>query len=85
MSDDDARRADADFLDHGSKDALAFGDRGGPRGFVKPGQEALQVFGELEVGLLVDELGGQGLQLVVQVLPSGAQGRHPLAQLLQGD
>jgi hypothetical protein len=81
VPDGDLSGADADFLDHRAQDALTFGDRRGLGALVQPGEEALQVVGELEVGLL----GGQGLQLGVQVLPLRAQRRHPCAQLVPRD
>ncbi|MDX3762508.1 hypothetical protein ACWDBO_45735 [Streptomyces mirabilis] len=68
MPDGELVGADTDFLDHRAQDALTFEDRGGPGALTQPGQEALQVLGEPEVGLLVDELGGQGVRLAVQVL-----------------
>ena len=85
MPDGDPVGADADFLDHRAQDALTFEDRCGPGALAQPSEEPFQVVGEPEVGLLVNELGGQGLQLAVQVLALRPQRGDPLAQLVPCD
>nr|WP_037600050.1 hypothetical protein [Streptacidiphilus rugosus] len=76
---------DADFLDDGSQDALPVADRRGARVLAQTRQEALQVLGELEVGLLVDELRGQSVEPALDLLASGAEFRHAVAQFLEGN
>jgi hypothetical protein len=83
VADHHALGADEDLLDEQAEHALALGDRGGVGLAAQACQEALQGLGELEVGLLVDQFGLQGVELGVQGLLLGAQGRHALAQLGQ--
>ncbi|MER6112572.1 hypothetical protein [Streptomyces hirsutus] len=85
MPERDPAGADPDFLDHRAQDALAFDHGDGPGALAQSCQEALQVVGEFEVGLLVDELGGEGFQLAVQVLALGPQCGDPFAELVPRD
>src|ERR1017187_5187885 len=49
------------------------------------GEESFQVIGEFEAGLLIGELGVQGIELTAQVSLAGPQVRHPGPQLIDGD
>ncbi|MET7727671.1 hypothetical protein, partial [Streptomyces mirabilis] len=66
MLDGDPVGANPDFFDHRAQDALSVEDRAGPGALAQPRQEPFQVLGEFEVGLLVDELGGQCVQLPLE-------------------
>ena len=77
--------SDEDVLDDGAQDALAVFDGGGGRVMPEPGEEALEVAGELEVGVAVGGLGVEGGDLVLQAGLAGAQGRHAGAELVDGD
>ena len=79
VADEDAVGADEDVLDEQTQHALLLGDGGGGGVGAKPGEEALKAGGELEVGLAVDELGGQGVELAAQAGLAGAQLGHSFA------
>ena len=85
VADEDAFGADEDVLDEQAQDALLLGDGGGCGVAAEPGEEVLQTGGELEVGLPVDELVGQGGELAAQAGLAGAQLGGALAQLVEGD
>src|SRR3954470_375481 len=72
VADEDAFGADEDVLDEQAQDALLLGDGGGGGVAAEPGEEVLQAGGELEVGLAVDELVGQGGELTAQAGLAGA-------------
>ena len=85
VADGDLLGADEDVLDDGAQDALAVLDGGGGGAAAEPGEEALEVAGELEVGVAVGGLGVEGGDLVLQAGLEGAQGRHAGAELVDGD
>ena len=66
--------SDEDVLDDGAQDALAVLGGGGGRAAAEPGEEALEVAGELEVGVAVGGLGVEGGDLVLQAGLPGAEG-----------
>ena len=63
MADDHTVGADEDLLDQQPQHPLTLGDRGGRGAVAQPAEEALQVLGELEGGLLVDQLGLERVEL----------------------
>jgi retron-type reverse transcriptase len=73
------------LLDQQPQHPLALGDRGGRGGMAQPAEEALQVLGELEGGLLVDQLRLERVELGGQGVLFGAQGGHAAAQLVQAE
>src|ERR1039458_2114876 len=77
-----AGSADWDAVADG--DLLAADDGGGGGGAVQLGEEAFQVVGELEVGVPVGCLCVEGVDLPAQAGFSGAQVRHAIAQLVDG-
>src|SRR5674476_1126251 len=77
--------ADEDVFDEQPQDPLALGHASGGSLVAQPGQEVLEVVGELEVDLTVGELGVQGVELVAQAGLAGPQLGHAGAQLVQGD
>jgi hypothetical protein len=77
VPDGDLLRADKDVFDEEPQDALALWDTGATGAGSQLGEESFQVVGELEVGLLVGELGVQGIELATQVSLAGTQVRHP--------
>ena len=85
VADGDLLGADEDVLDDGAQDALAVLDDGGGGAAAEPGEEALNVAGELEVGVAVGGVGVEGGDLVLQAGLAGAQGRHAGAELVDGD
>ena len=85
VPDGDLLRADEDVFDEEPQDALAFWDAGAAGAGSQLGEESFQVIGEFEVGLLVGELGVQGVELAAQVRLAGSQVRHPRSQLVDGD
>jgi hypothetical protein len=85
VADEDAFRADEDVLDEQAQDALLFGDGGGGGVVAEAGEEVLEAGGELEVGLAVDELVGQGVELAAQAGLAGTQLGGAFAQLVEGD
>ena len=76
--------SDEDVLDDGVQDALAVPGGGGGGVLPEPGEEALEVAGEPEVGVAVRGLGVEGGDLVLQPGLAGAQGRHAGAELVDG-
>ncbi len=63
VADDDPLGSDEDFFDHAPQYLLASFDSGSVGRVAQPAEEALQVLGELEVGVSVEELSfkrGQG-------------------------
>ena len=62
VPDGDFLRADEDVFDEEPQDALAFWDAGAAGAGPQLGEESFEVIGEFEVGLLVGELGVQGLR-----------------------
>src|SRR6266566_3568903 len=85
VPDGDLPGAGEDVLDQQPQHPLAFFDGGGSGVAAQRGEEALQVVGELEVGITVSGLGVEGAGLAAQVLLAGAQVGHPGAQLIDGD
>jgi hypothetical protein len=85
VPDGDLLGSDEDVLDEQPQDALLLGDGGHGGVFAELGEEVLQAGGELEVGLAVDELVGQGGELAAQAGLAGAQLGGALAQLVEGD
>ena len=85
VADGDLLGADEDVLDEQPQDALAVFGGGGGGVAAELGEEALEVVGELEVGVAVGELGIQGVDLAAQARFAGAQGGHAGAQLVDGD
>ena len=73
MPDGDFLRADEDVFDEEPQDALAFWDAGGAGAGPRLGEEFFQVIGEVEVGLLVGELGVQGFELAAEAGLAGTQ------------
>src|SRR6266581_1525000 len=73
VPDGDLPGADEDVLDQQPQHPLAFFDGGGSGVAAQRGEEALQVVGELEVGITVSGLGVEGAGLAAQVLLAGAQ------------
>ena len=57
VSDHDAVGGDEDLADDGAQHALAVFDGGVVDAVTQAGQEGVEVLGELEVGVGVDELG----------------------------
>src|SRR6516164_1849696 len=85
VPDGDLLGSDEDVLDQQPEDFLAFFGAGGGGAAVQPGEEAVDVVGEFEVGVAVGGLGVEGVDLAAQVLLAGAQVRHLGAQLVDGD
>ena len=85
VADDDALGADEDVFDDQAQDALLLGEGRGAGVAAEPGEEAFEVVGELEVGVAVGELGGQGVELAAQAGLAGAQLGHALTQFVEGD
>ena len=79
VTDHHAFGADEHLLDEQAQHPLALGDQGGRGGVAQPAEEALQVVGELEGGLLVCELGLERVELGGQGVLLGAQGGHAAA------
>ena len=77
--------SDEDVLDDGARHALAVLGGGGGRAGAQPGEEALEVAGEPEVGVAVGGLGVEGGDLVLQAGLAGAQGGRAGAELVDGD
>ena len=77
--------ADEDVLDESAQDALAVFGGGGGRVRAELSEEALEVVGELEVGVAVGGRGVEGGDLVLQPGLAGAQVRHAGAELVDGD
>jgi hypothetical protein len=73
VADDDLLGADEDVLDDGAQDALAVLDGSGGGAAAEPGEEALEVAGEPEVGVAVGGLGVEGGDLVLQAGLAGAE------------
>src|ERR1019366_4831627 len=84
VADGDLLGADEDVFDEQPQYPLAFFDGGGGGGAVQLGEEAFQVVGELEVGVPVGCLCVEGVDLPAQAGFSGAQVRHAVAQLVDG-
>jgi hypothetical protein len=74
VSNDHAFGTDEDLLDQQPQHPLALGDRGGRGAVAQPAEEALQVLGELEGGLLVCELGLERVELGGQGVLLGRPG-----------
>jgi hypothetical protein len=85
VPDGDLLGSDEDVFDEQPQDAAALVDGGGLGVGVQCGEEAFQVGGVGEVGLVVGELVVQRLDLVAQVGFPGAQVGHAGAQLVDGD
>ena len=74
-----------DVLDDGAQDALSVLGGGGCRAGAEPGEEALEVAGELQVGVAAGGLGVEGCDLVFQPGLAGAEAWHPGSELVDGD
>jgi hypothetical protein len=85
VADHHALGTDEDLPDEQAQHPLPLGDRGGVGAVAQPCQEALQGLGELQVGLLVDELGVEGVELGAEGLLLGPQGGHAGAELVQAE
>src|SRR5271165_5634464 len=85
VADGDLLRSDEDVLDQQPQYPLPLADAGGGGAAAQLGEEAVQVVGELEVGVLVGGLGVERLDLAAQAGLAGPQVRHPGAQLVDGD
>ncbi len=85
VADGDLLGSDEDVLDQCPQDTLAVFDGGGGGAAAQSAEEALEVIGELEVGVAVGGLGVQGVELVFQAGLAGAQVRHALAELVDRD
>jgi hypothetical protein len=85
VADDDAFGADEDVFDDQAQYALLLGGGRGAGVAAEPGEEAFEVVGELEVGVAVGELGGQGAELAAQAELAGAESGHTLPQFVEGD
>jgi hypothetical protein len=72
VADDDALRADEDVFDEQAQHALLLVHGGSGGVAAEVGEEAFEVLGELEVGLAVNELGGQGVELAAEAGFAGA-------------
>src|SRR5260370_39697870 len=85
VADGDLLGADEDVLDDGAQDALPVLGGGGGGTAAEPGEEALEVAGEPEVGVAVGGRGVEGGDLVFQAGLAGAEGGHAGAELVDGD
>jgi hypothetical protein len=85
VPDGDLLRPDEDVLDEQPEHFLAFFGAGGVGAGGQPGEEAFDVVGEFEIGVAVGCLGVEGVSLAPQAGLAGARGRHPGAQLVDGD
>lgn len=85
VPDGDLLGADEHVLDEKSQDALTFGNLGAFGVVAELGEEALEVVGELEVGVPVGDRCVQSGELAAQVALTGAQIGHPGAELVEGD
>jgi hypothetical protein len=74
VPDSDLLWADEDVFDQRPQDAAPFGGGGGFGAGVQLGQEALEVIGDLEVGVAVGGLRIGGFDLAAQAGLAGAQG-----------
>src|SRR5437879_5865413 len=77
--------SDEDVLNDGAQDSLPVLGGGGGRVLPESCEEALEVSGELEVGVAVGGLGVVGGDLVLQPDLAGAEGGHAGAELVDGD
>src|ERR1035441_2392129 len=84
VADGDLLGADENVLDEGAQDALAVLGGGGGRVDAEPGEEALEVVGQFEVGVAVGGLGVEGGDLVLEAGFAGAEVRHAAAELVDG-
>ena len=75
VADGDFLGPDEDVLDDGAQDALAVLGGGGGGALAEPGEETLEVAGELQVGVAVGGLGVEGGDLVLQARFRGRGGR----------
>lgn len=80
MPDNDAFGSNEDLLDEQSEHPLTLLDGGGVGLVAQPGEEALDVLGELEVGCAVHQLRREGVQLGAQAGLAGSQLGHPGAR-----
>ncbi|MEH1125290.1 hypothetical protein [Micromonospora sp. CPCC 206061] len=71
--------ADEDVFDEQAQHALLLGDGGCAGVVAQAGEEVLETGGELEVGVAVDELGGEGLALAAQAGLAATQFGHAFA------
>jgi hypothetical protein len=85
VADGDLLGSDEDVFDEQPQYALAFAGAGGGGAGAQLGEEAVEVVGELEVGVPVGGLGVEGLDLAAQAAFAGPQVRHPGAELVDGD
>jgi hypothetical protein len=63
VADEDAFGSDQDVLDEQAQHALLLGSGRASGVVAEAGEEVLEVVGEFEVGLPVDELSGEGVEL----------------------
>src|ERR1700726_96062 len=84
VADGDFLGSDEDVLDEGAQDPLAVLGGGGGGALAEPGEEALEVAGELQVGVAVGGLGVEGGDLVFQAGLAGAEVWHAGAELVDG-
>jgi hypothetical protein len=79
VADEDTFWTDEDVFDEQAQHALLLGDGCGTGIVAERGEEVLEAGGQLEVGLAVDELGGQGVELGAQAGLAGAKLGHAFA------
>ncbi len=84
VADGDLLGADQDVFDEQPQHVLALLGSCGAGRAAQLGEEAFQVVGELEVGVLVGGLGVEGIDLGVQARLACAQVRHPGTQFVDG-
>jgi hypothetical protein len=85
VSDDDLVGSYDDFFDEQAWHSLAVFDGSGGGLVVELGEESFEVFGEGEVGVAIDELGGECVEFVALAGFAVAQLGHPGAQFVEGD
>ena len=73
MLDDDSVTVHLNLSDHQAQHLLSLFDRESVSAFLQAGEKGLQAFGEFQVGLLIGEMGLEGLHLGGgRVLPAGS-------------
>src|SRR6266852_2415672 len=75
VADGDLLGSDEDVLDEQPQHPLPLADAGGGGAAAQPGEEAVEVVGEFEVGVPVGGLGVEGAELAAQVVLAGPQVR----------
>ena len=83
MANDDSLRPDQNLFDDEAKNLLALLDRRGFGRVLQTTDETLEVFGQLEIALLIEKAGLQSIELGSHTRLLLAQIGHPPAKLLQ--